>query len=132
MLPMLSFHAFGAAVFLTVSPQWIAASASGLPGWRTQDASATLAFRRPIGREFSRQFSYKQNPESGVRVDEKRSAHERPVHTPCIAPASQRTESVFAIDFHLVIPVIPCDEPARRPARRRHGKTSVGAAMRDS
>ncbi|WP_157658043.1 hypothetical protein [Burkholderia ubonensis] len=94
MLPMLSFHAFGAAVFLTVSPQWIAASASGLPGWRTQDASATLAFRRPIGREFSRQFSYKQNPESGVRVDEKRSAHERPVHTPCIAPASQRTESV--------------------------------------
>ncbi|WP_157661979.1 hypothetical protein [Burkholderia ubonensis] len=95
MLPMLSFHAFGAAVFLTVSPQWIAASASGLPGWRTQDASATLAFRRPIGREFSRQFSYKQNPESGVRVDEKRSAHQRPVHTPCIAPASQRTESVL-------------------------------------
>lgn len=44
----------------------------GLPGWRARNASVTLSFRRPIGRENGRQFSYKQNAEEGVRLDEQR------------------------------------------------------------
>lgn len=49
----------------------------GLPGWRAQKASVTLSFRRPCGRENSRQFSYKQNAEEGVRLDEKRGTMDR-------------------------------------------------------
>lgn len=48
------------------------ARASGLPGWRARNASVTLSFRRPSGRENGRQFSYKQNAEEGVRLDEQR------------------------------------------------------------
>lgn len=48
------------------------ARAPGLPGWRARNASVTLSFRRPIGRENGRQFSYKQNAEEGVRLDEQR------------------------------------------------------------
>lgn len=44
----------------------------GLPGWRARIASVTLSFRRPSGRENGRQFSYKQNAEEGVRLDEQR------------------------------------------------------------
>ena len=44
----------------------------GLPGWRARNASVTLSFRRPSGRENGRQFSYKQNAEEGVRLDEQR------------------------------------------------------------
>lgn len=44
----------------------------GLPGWRARNASVTLSFRRPRGRENGRQFSYKQNAEEGVRLDEQR------------------------------------------------------------
>jgi len=49
----------------------------GLPGWRAQKASVTLSFRRPCGRENGRQFSYKQNAEEGVRLDEKRGTKDR-------------------------------------------------------
>lgn len=49
----------------------------GLPGWRAQKASVTLSFRRPCGRENGRQFSYKQNAEEGVRLDEKRGTMDR-------------------------------------------------------
>lgn len=49
----------------------------GLPGWRAQKASVTLSFRRPCGRENGRQFSYKQNAEEGVRLDEKRGTTDR-------------------------------------------------------
>ncbi len=49
----------------------------GLPGWRAQKASVTLSFRRPHGRENGRQFSYKQNAEEGVRLDEKRGTMDR-------------------------------------------------------
>lgn len=49
----------------------------GLPGWRAQKASVTLSFRRPCGREKDRQFSYKQNAEEGVRLDEKRRTMDR-------------------------------------------------------
>lgn len=49
----------------------------GLPGWRAQKASVTLSFRRPSGRENGRQFSYKQNAEEGVRLDETRGTMDR-------------------------------------------------------
>lgn len=49
----------------------------GLPGWRAQKASVTLSFRRPCGRENGRQFSYKQNAEQGVRLDETRRTMDR-------------------------------------------------------
>ncbi len=51
--------------------------ASGLPGWRARNASVTLGFRRPCGRENGRQFSYKHNAEEGVRLDEQRSTVDR-------------------------------------------------------
>ncbi len=70
---------FSVSPFLPVGRCWRSRvhCRPGLPGWRAQKASVTLSFRRPCGRENGRQFSYKQNAEEGVRLDEKRGTMDR-------------------------------------------------------
>ncbi|VWD19601.1 hypothetical protein BCO18175_05360 [Burkholderia contaminans] len=67
--PSLRFSCSGCS-FADSAP--LRACCPGLPGWRARNASVTLSFRRPRGRENGRQFSYKQNAEEGVRLDEQR------------------------------------------------------------
>ncbi len=65
-----SFFSCSGCSFADSAP--LRACCPGLPGWRARNASVTLSFRRPRGRENGRQFSYKQNAEEGVRLDEQR------------------------------------------------------------